>query len=221
MSFRSRFVLMLGAVAAGCVWFSSIAAADFGFKPGSIAVEALDANGNIEARAGAHPYEFSVAYDLNTVEDPDATYPGIYPDGELRGVEVDLPEGMIGNATAVPMCTMIELSVKTCAPTTQVGYVEITTIDKGVPLTQAQGVYNVVPNEGNVAQFGFTVAGVPTSIQVSLADDGTYRVRSKIKNVPQALLVVGAKLTLWGVPADPRHDVFRGTRISVLRVGVE
>jgi len=42
------------------------ALADFGFKPNTATVTALNRDGTIDTRAGSHPYSFSVHFELNT-----------------------------------------------------------------------------------------------------------------------------------------------------------
>ena len=77
-------------------------------------------------------------------------------------------------------------------------------------------VFNMVPPAGVTAQFGFSVLGqIPivfsaTAQPGGVQSAGGYVLKATFEDVSQALVLYGAKLTLWGVPSDPRHDRERG-----------
>ena len=54
------------------------------------------------------------------------------------------------------------------------------------------------------------VAGHPVILQSSVRSGSDYGVTVSLTDNSQAILVTGSTLTIWGVPADPSHDPFRG-----------
>ena len=72
-------------------------------------------------------------------------------------------------------------------------------------------VYNLQPNGAYPGELGIPVAGVPfIVITTGIRSNGDYGV-SAVNVSPQAGLN-HVRLTLWGVPADPSHDILRGKR---------
>jgi hypothetical protein len=67
----------------------------------------------------------------------------------------------------------------------------------------------MVPPKGAVADFGFAVQTLPVHITVSLDPSDHYAIVATAANVTQLFPVRSAKVTLWGVPADPAHDKLR------------
>ena len=85
------------------------------------------------------------------------------PTGELKTVRVDLPVGLSVNPQATPQCATVT-EPASCPGDTQVGYSEVTASALGVPFPPVEGVtkvpvFNMVPEEGQPALFGFELAG--------------------------------------------------------------
>ena len=71
-------------------------------------------------------------------------------------------------------------------------------------------VYNVEPPGGVAAEFGFHPFGLtPVLVDASVRTGGDYGITVNTR-VTQSGVVQGAKVTIWGVPADPSHDRVRG-----------
>jgi hypothetical protein len=206
----------------------SAAQADFGLQPGSLQSAVIDSSGAVEIspQAGAHPFAQQVKLTFNTTHhEYPAPPPGAPggpsgpdpdPDGTVKTVITDLPPGLIGNTQAVPRCAQSDFPPAfyfgpgRCPTSTQVG---ITTIDIGedpgfIAGQQTVPVFNLVPPKGVVARFGF-VEVEPVIIDISIRAGGDYGVTATAQNVSQALNIYGTTLTLWGVPADPSHDMQR------------
>jgi hypothetical protein len=82
------------------------------------------------------------------------------PVGVLKGIRVDLPVGLSVNPQATPQCALANFEAETCDPLAAVGTSFVTTSLAGVvapPVTAT--VYNLVPNQGEPALFGFRVLG--------------------------------------------------------------
>jgi hypothetical protein len=193
-----------------------------GLAPGGFEADTFDAAfpfGNPSRQAGAHPFEERVNFDLalNRTEDSDTTH-RIKPSGVGRTVEVTLPRGLIGNPQAVPKCDPArfaeEGAVKdgtACPPDTQVGYVNVLTRSflNRVALTRIP-LYSLVPPYGTPVDLAFNAGGlVQAHIYGSLDPAQGYAVKAVSPNISSLVTVIGAEVTVWGVPADPAHDFFR------------
>ena len=82
-----------------------------------------------------------------------------FPEGSVQDVRVDLPTGLSVNPEATSaQCTEAELEGSGCPIGAKVGTVEVTAVELlggGVPI--AATVYNIVPKQGEPAEFGFRV----------------------------------------------------------------
>ncbi len=93
--------------------------------------------------------------------------------------------------------------------TTRAGSKEVTAI--------TDPVYNLVPPKGVAAEFGFVVAGeTPVFLDTSVRTGGDYGLTTSVTEVSQAVVVAASKVTIWGVPADPAHNPWRGTCLRAL-----
>jgi hypothetical protein len=189
------------------------------FRVESFQADSLNQDGTTNTQAGAHPYAAATDFSVNTVVHDTVygpSYPIELPEEHIKDVVVDLPAGFIGDPTAVPTCSRLELALNgglgRCPVDSQVGIITVK-LSNGVfgpPLDYTTGVYNIAPQAGETADFGFSVNTVPTHIELSVNPENGYRVRAVIDNASAALPVAGTRLTLWGVPGDPSHDSVRG-----------
>jgi hypothetical protein len=190
----------------GALTLAAGAQADFGIKAfgGSL----TGPGGEPMLLAGGHP-DVMTAISFNTALDEHGFQA---PDGNPKDVEVTLPVGLIGNPTATPKCTQPELLgggfVAECAPEAQVGVASITTYFFGGFVSKLP-LYNMVPPPGSPAQFGFNINGVLVFLRPQLVNDGEYTLEADIANISQGLALGDSSVTLWGIPADPSHDMER------------
>lgn len=177
------------------------AQADFGFVPGATKVTAVDSEGRVVAQAGAHPYSFTVEFELN--QEGGA---GHSEGGEARDFIVDLPPGFVGNPQAVPQCTRQQFEGGTphCPGSTQVGRLRATNPGLGETINP---IYNVEPPPGVAAQLGFAVFGYTVVQNASVRTDEGYGVSVAAPNIP--VEVTSARAIIWGTPADSSHDFER------------
>ena len=70
-------------------------------------------------------------------------------------------------------------------------------------------IFNVVPPHGVPARLGFNVLGTVVTLDGSVRSGGDYGFTGTVHNASEGAAVAGATVTLWGVPADPRHDFER------------
>ena len=183
--------------------------AGFGIVPGSFEADFFEGNGITTVRqAGAHPDLATFAFDFNTVSDPLDGEPDQKAEAEaVRNLRVALPEGFVGDPTAVGQCTPAELTVDRCPPSSQVGRVDLAAYPLGKDFTAlSRGVFNMAAPKGVIADLAFVYAGAPIHVEASLDPSTNYAVRTTVSNVTEALPPFHQKLTIWGTPADPTHD---------------
>jgi hypothetical protein len=169
--------------------------------------------GDIDTQAGSHPYQLSAEFALNQSADP------ARPPALARNLKFNLPAGLIGNATLLPQCSDLDFrhvvsggEENLCAPDTVVG-VAIVTFDE--PLHVGLGsfpvpIFNLVPERGEPARFGFEVAQAPVTLDASVRTGSDYGVSVSISNITQLTAFLSSTAVFWGVPGDKSHDSARG-----------
>jgi hypothetical protein len=213
--------LLLLLLLAGLGTSASSALAAFGFQ--SFDMSATNQDGSTDTQAGSHPFQLTTSFTLKaTVNGLGATV----PDGDIKDLRVDLPAGLVGSATAVPQCsqellTTIELhngfNTASCSDASQVGIVGLVLSSLSEPTFLP--VYNMTPPPGTPAAFGFAFYGVPINLLPSIRTGSDYGLGVESSNTSQALLVHASTVTIWGVPADPRHDGVRGPCLNEITGG--
>jgi hypothetical protein len=198
-------------------------------SPGRVIEETEPAKlGPADTAAGSHPFALTTSFKFDTTEN---SLGRTVPAGDVKDIEAALPAGLVGNANAMPQCSTkdfhtpnpelailfpsaeihSEFSDASCPDNTQVGWVTIE-VEPGsppaVPLTL--GIYNLVPPPGVPAEFGFNPIGLAVTLAPHVRTGGDYGLTVGSRNTTQVLRIFGTKLTFWGVPADPRHDIMRG-----------
>ncbi len=187
------------------------ALADFGFKPGSLSADAFNAAGQYETQAGAHPYSASTTFHFNTKDDGNGLE---IPDHWVKDIQVDLPQGFVGDPQAAPTCAWAALSnglgAQTCPPETQVGTVDLDWFPINPPRENwTLPLFNMEPSNGHVAEFGFKTSLTQSQLVASVRP-GDNGIRIRTNNISQGGVAFGVTVTLWGVPGDPVHDAERG-----------
>jgi hypothetical protein len=205
-----RRIRPLWAVAASsalliCLALPAGAGASFGVLPGSYS-SALSG-----VQAGGHR-DFTTEFTLNTHAGGEGE--GTTPDGDLRSVTATLPPGLLGNPSAYPQCSSAYLNSHSyCPADTQVGVFHYS-LALGIAVVPTQiPVYNMVPRSGRIAELGLEnifVASLQFHLLPELRVGGDYGLTVRLAGAPVRLAIVGSKLTIWGVPADPSHDGERG-----------
>ena len=51
-------------------------------------------------------------------------------------------------------------------------------------------------------------------LDVSVRTGGDYGLTVNVPDLSQAVLIAGAKVTIWGVPAEPSHNLVRGECVN-------
>jgi hypothetical protein len=179
--------------------------------------------GALDTQAGSHPFQQTTTITLNQrnadVEEPAAL---------VKDLAFRWPAGLIGNAAAVPRCTLSQfLAVVTsegglpglpaCPQDTVVGVAAVTFIlpyfggRKGIERF-AVPLFNLETSFGEPARLGFMTAAGPVLIDPAIrgGDGGDYGITVHVPNITQVVDFLSSRVTVWGVPGDPRHDLARG-----------
>jgi hypothetical protein len=175
--------------------------ATFGVKHFSF--EVLNKELEPYTQAGGHPFEWTTAFTLNTVETEQNRQEIEVSDANIRDVETELPPGLIANATATPRCARSVVALGQCSPATQVGEIEITEAGNSF----ISPLFNVVPPSGVPVELGGQVANlVRVYIDGNVRTGGDYGATAKVISASEEANVIQTRVTIWGVPADPSHD---------------
>jgi len=222
-----RALALLAAVLSITLLGAAPASAEFGFRGLELGMSGT--------QAGTHPDELTTTLEMETVLEEVEIEPGKFedrefPDGQLKNIEVDMPEGFAGNPTAVPTCDpalFIEIfaGLPACPNSTVVGYVaakaEWDPIPPGAAAYYHVPLYNLPPSPGYAAKLGFVALGLPVTIDVGVRESPPYGVYAHLSNISNMALFYASEVTIWGVPADPSHDAFRGSCLEVMTAGAK
>jgi hypothetical protein len=190
-------------------------AASFGVEEFSLVPE--EEGGAVDAQAGSHPFQLATTFALN--QGADLASPPALP----RNLQFKLPAGLVGNATAVPECSDLDFAnvvtggfVNRCPEDTAIG-VAVITVDEPNhlsanlgPLTAPVPLYNLTPEPGEPARFGFEFAQAPITLDTSVRTGSDYGVTVHVSNITQLANFLSATVAFWGVPGSSSHDESRG-----------
>jgi hypothetical protein len=193
--------------------------AGFGVTPGSYHSDIYDAErplGDPERQAGTHPFEFRTDFAFNMKTTPISgtnSQNGATPDDHVRTAVVTLPPGISGNPESTPKCSQTDFLVEGsstfdssgCAPETQVGTMALD-LQFNSGIAKRVAIYNLEPPRGQVADFGFRIAVVSGHIYPTLDPAQGYAIKATTPFISDVAPARSARVTIWGVPADPAHD---------------
>lgn len=186
-------------------------------------VQAEEEGGEPTSQAGAHPFQLTTTLQFNSgaplagglrqggrpVEQP----------GMPRNLRFPLPPGLIGNAVAMPKCSMNDFLARVgggggnkCSDGSAVGVASVTFAEPELLGLQRRAipVFNLAPGIGEPARFGFTVNTSPVIVDTAVDPDHGYRISASVENTTEFAQVLSSTVTFWGTPGDPRHDLSRG-----------
>jgi hypothetical protein len=152
------------------------------------------------SQAGGHP-DFSYEFALANPGEPESA----------KEVVLNAPQGLFGNPNAVPRCTSSDFALMQCPTSSQVGIVTIRANYSGNPnnLLGTAPIYYVQPQEEEeTVRFAFIVPAlqIPISTPVAVRTASDYGLRFSDSGLTQLIPLAGARLTVWGFPADGSHS---------------
>jgi hypothetical protein len=230
MTRSKRLFPKLAIVAIGCVVLAlamaSSASAKFEFSKVSLALSNPDGHyesgthpdliaGGFLRQAGAHP---DLIFDFET---PTVFREGIEGAAEyIHDASLELPLGMVGNPTAYPTCSVIQMvnnsqGFSGCPLESGIGLAAITYQLNGQPTTKSVGIFNMEHGTAVPGLFAFKFENIMIFITPGVKP-GDYAISSGSVNTSQGANIRHVTLKFWGVPSDPVHDTERATADSPL-----
>jgi len=183
--------------------------------------ESEEEGGQLTTQAGGHPFQFATTIQLNsgaltpgaTRRDSRVEQPAV-----PRNFRFPLPEGLVGNAAAMPQCKMEDFLTflpntrNECKPEAAIGVVSASLVEPAALgfLRLAAPVFNLAPGAGEPARFGFAIGKNPVVIGTVVDSDDHYRITGSVSNTTQLAQFLSSTVVLWGAPGDTRHDSARG-----------
>jgi len=159
-------------------------AAEFGIAPGGFTVQMLNAEGEPEHRAGAHPDRVLIDFALETEGSGTS----------LKDLAIDMPAGFLGNSNAVAPCPrQAHEEGEECSPQSQVGVVRIGSAGESQPLYVLEAEPGQPPGFTSKSGVAF-----PLELEQRTDDFGATLIAKDLTG--EALN--SAKIELWGVPAS-------------------
>jgi len=155
-------------------------------------------------QAGGHPPFAITDFTLNNL--------GGFPEGFVKDIIVDAPEGLDVNPEAYPACPLAtaEAAITTCPLTTLVGINYLTVVTSVSPLKQARAaapVFNIEPFQGHPSMVGFPDSAGNAVFIVGSLDPVDQHVVFTISDLhaPDATHppIVGSRLVFLGVNNPP------------------
>jgi len=189
------------------------AGASASFGVAAFSVNAHEQDGSPDVQAGSHPFAVTTGFYFNE--------PWVYSRQDAKDTRIELPRGFVGNPDAVPRCPYATFSgpeIKTgrseheaCPDDTVLGVATVyLQHNESEELNiNTVPVVNLEPPPGVAAEFGFKALGkVVAYNDATVRTGGDYGVTVSTRNITQSAQLWGAKVSIWGVPADPRHGAF-------------
>jgi hypothetical protein len=177
------------------------------FRIEDFALQAFDGDGAPSTQAGGHPYALATSLYFTSNE------PGseVVPSQEVKDVIVDLPAGFVGNPQTTPRCPLYALlqnsGLTACPPASRVGTVVFEASPDTFRASDGAGsettaVYNMAPEPGFPAEFGFTYLGKAVYMYASAVRiGGQLRLRVTVPGIPE-LSTLGVTLLFFGNPGE-------------------
>jgi hypothetical protein len=178
-----------------------------------------EAGGSVDTQAGSHPFQDTGTVVLNQVLREGQAQPAQLS----KDIVGELPAGLIGNPNPIPHCSIgqflaippNEPLVNECSAGSAVGVAMITVYEPGEllgehPFTFADPIFNLAPEEGEPARFGFLLPGTPIFLDTSVRSGRDYGVDLGSHNISQTAGLDEFRLTFWGTPGEAAHNGQRG-----------
>jgi hypothetical protein len=147
---------------------------------------------------------------------------------EVKDVVVDLPPGFVGDTQEATQCDERELAPTTgeggevpldgetkCPPSSAIGTVGLSVggapLFGGNTLLPTPIVYNMIPEHGYPAEFGFNISGTAILLYATaIPTSRGYVLQVSSPGIVRFLPIDGITLSFWGVPGEAANDVLRG-----------
>ena len=182
------------------------------FGVDSFNFDAYAGAGQIDTQAGDHPDALSASFHIASEITPNrvgvGSAQGHYVPVELtRDALVDLPAGFVGDplVTGKERCpessvTALSIFETECPASTQIGVG--TAVLTGYPFQYKIKIYNLVPDAGYPAEFGFNIQTRAIVMRASVGPAPDYRLQVSVPGIPTAVPLSDISLLFFGDPAE-------------------
>jgi hypothetical protein len=184
----------------------------FGVEDYEMSLE--EEGGAVDTQAGSHPFQLTTTLAFDQSAEP------AHPPALVKDLHFDTPPGLVGNPTVFPQCSEALFLHQNanrfsdeCPANTAIGVAAITVLVPNLannPLHFVVPLFNIVPEVGEPARFGFYYDRSPVYLDTSVLTGDGYAVRVSVDNITQAVTFISSRVTLWGVPGAASHDDSRG-----------
>jgi hypothetical protein len=205
---------------------SAVAETPLSAEPVPFAIEELGfdgtaADGSPERQAAGHPFVQTTSFEV--LSDENKNVEELYrPAKSLRELSFMLPEGFVGNPQVTPRCDLSDLEkvsynplsefLPACPSGSRIGDITLISGRSGGATGSAQRgyrttpIYNLKPEAGHPAEFGFIYFQYAVVFYADLAHTGSgYRIHVTVPGVPNINLD-GVVVSLFGNPGA-RNEV--------------
>ena len=190
-----------------------VPAVPFGFA--KFIASLKDQAGSAYAQAGGHP--FSGSTDLRANVTPGVPGALVSAGGDPRKLMAELPPGFSANPQNFPQCPAQDLKGGNCPDNTVVGFIKLSFGAGASGATIAEGgvrydpwycigcvstfqetspVYNLRPEPGSPAQFGFNAYSLPYLLSAEVRSDSDYGINIGTTETPAQLTITAAEVTI-------------------------
>ena len=183
-------------------------------------------DGSLDTQAGSHPFQLSTTFNLNknlfaAIPAGNKTPQKFYGSPALtNNLHFVLPPGLLGRAAGFPKCSSADFNeivpgpggLNACPTNTAIGVASANIYTPVVlgDYTASVPIFNITPNAGEPARFGFTIDEVPVVLTTKVRTGSDYGVEVSVHDAPETADVISSQVVFWGVPGDSRHDSSRG-----------
>jgi hypothetical protein len=179
------------------------------FEIHDLSDEVNDPSGALDMQAGDHPSAVTTSFHFTSVVLPDASNTHFVPVQFAKNIVLDFPVGLVGNSRAASLCPESALAAgngKTlCSSTSEIG---IITFDgegnfhtSGEEGSGTSAIYNLVPEAGYPAEFGFDYLGRGFVMYANVVSTPSgYVLRVTLPGIPKLVQPIGVTLTFFGDP---------------------
>ena len=171
---------------------------------------AYNAEGQPDSQAGDHPGAVIASFHVAGRDTPEGIggNPGPFMPVELtRDILVDLPTGLVGNplTTGKERCpisavTAASVFVSECPSSTQIGIG--TVVLTSLPFQHKIKLYNLQPEAGYPAEFGFNVQGRAVVMRATVGPAPDYKLQISVPGLPTAVPLTEASFVFFGEPSE-------------------
>ncbi len=178
--------------------------------------------GGSDTQAGSHPYQFTTALDFNQLPFYNVEDSPLFAEAEPAQLEKNLtfalPPGLIGNPSPFQKCTLAQFLTilnnhgNLCPTSSQVGVSALVFNEPDVIglRHESQPLFELDPEVGEPARFGFILDQTPVFIDTSVRSGADYGITAHVDNITQTVGTYMSVTTFWGVPGEASHNSARG-----------